>query len=142
MLVLALQDHINMRGHNFEPQPVQILITHATTCLLPHQPTPYIIKTTPQALCTGLLNTIPQHSSSHVHMHFTNITIQKLSPNTILGTSPPEMYHSEQALRREDRVHLCRLRCGHHIALATNQKRIHDSVDEVTHREVFSCIYH
>ena len=47
------------------------------------------IKTTPQALYTGFLNTIPQHSSSHIHTHFTNLAIQKLGPNTILGTPPP-----------------------------------------------------
>ena len=56
--------------------------------MLVHQPTPHSIKATPQALYTGLLNTIPQHSSSYIHTHFTNIAIQKLSPNTILGTSP------------------------------------------------------
>ena len=59
--------------------------------MLAHQPTPRSIKTTPQALYTGLLkelNTIPQHSSSHIHTHFTNLEIQKLGPNTILGTPP------------------------------------------------------
>ena len=103
---------------------------HPCHYMLAHQPTPRSIKTTPQALYTGL-NTIPQHSSSHIHMHFTNLVIQKLGPNTILGTHPSEIHHSELALPRADRVHLNRLRCGHHTALATYQKRIDDSVDEV-----------
>ena len=96
-----------------------------------HQPTPRSIKITPQALYTGLLNTIPQHSSSHIHTHFTNLAIQKLGPNTILGTPAPEIHHSELVLSRVDRVHLSRLRCGTHTALATYRKRIDDSVDEV-----------
>ena len=96
-----------------------------------HQPTPCSIKTTPQALYTGLLNTIPQHSSSHIHTHFTNLAIQKLGPNTILGTPSPEIHQSELALPRADRVHLSKLRCGHHTALETYRKRIDDSVNEV-----------
>ena len=99
--------------------------------MLAHQPTPRSIKTTPQALYTLLLNTIPQHSSSHIHAHFTNLSIQKLGSNTILGTPLPQIHHSELALPRADRVHLSRLRCGHHTALATYRKRIDDSVVEV-----------
>ena len=97
--------------------------------MLVPQPTPRSIKTTPPALYTGLLNTIPQHSSSsHIHTHFTNIAIQKLGPNTILGTPPSEIHNSEHALPRADRVQPSRLHCGHHTALATYQKRIDDSV--------------
>ena len=104
---------------------------HPCHYMLALQPTPRSIKTTPQALYTALLNTIPQHSSSHIHTHFTNLAIQKLGPNTILGTPSPEIHHSELAQPRADRVHLSRLRCGHHTALATYRKRIDDSVDEV-----------
>ena len=101
---------------------MQIQTTHVT---------PRSIKTTPQALYTGLLNTIPQHSSSYIHKHFTNIAIQKLGPNAILGTPPLEIHHSELALTRVDRVHLSRIRCGHHTAPATYRKRIDDSIEEV-----------
>ena len=86
--VVTLQDHINMRGTQFIPA-ASANPDHPCQHMLAHQPTPRSIKTTPQALCTGLLNTIPQHSSSHIHTHFTNIAIQKLGPNTILGTPPP-----------------------------------------------------
>ena len=104
---------------------------HPSHYILVHQPTPRSIKTTPQALYAGLLNTIPQYSSSHIHMHFTNIAIQKLGPGTILDTPPLEIHHSEHALPRMDRVHLSRLCCGPHTALATYQMRIYDSIDEV-----------
>ena len=127
--VLTLQDHINMRGTQFLAA-ISANPDHPCHYMLVHQPTPHSIKTTPQALYTGL-NTIPQHSSSHIHTHFTNIAIQKLGPNTILGTPPPEIHYSEHALPRADRVHLSRLRCGHHTELATYRKRIDDSVDEV-----------
>ena len=103
---------------------------HPCHYMLAHQPTPCSIKTTPQALYTGLLNTIPKHSSSHIHTHFTNIDIQKLGPNTILGTPQPEINHSEHVLPRADQVHLRRLRCSHHTALATYRKRIDDSINE------------
>ena len=55
--VLTLQDHVNMRGTQFlaaaranPDNPCHYMLTH--------QPTPRIIKTTPQALYTGFLNTI------------------------------------------------------------------------------------
>ena len=104
---------------------------HPCDYMLAHQPAPRSIKTTPQALYTGLLNTIPQHYSSHIHMHFTNIAIEKLSPNTMLGTPPLEVNHSKPALPCADRVHLSRLHCGHHTAQATYWKSIDDSVNEV-----------
>ena len=80
--VLTLRDHINMRGIQFlaaasanPDQPCHYILTH--------QPTPRSIKTTPQALYTGFLNIIPQHSNSHIHTHFSNIAIQKLCPKHI-----------------------------------------------------------
>ena len=97
---------------------------HPCHYMLTHQSTPRRIKS-PQALYTGL-NTIPQHSHSHIHTHFTNIAIQKLGINTILGTPLPE-----PALPWADRVHLSRLCCGHHTALANLLKRIDDSIDKV-----------
>ena len=77
---------------------------HTCHYRMAHQPTPRSIKTTPQALYTGLLNTIHQHSSSHIHRHFTNIAMQKFGPNRILDTPTPEIHHSEPALPGADRV--------------------------------------
>ena len=126
--VLTLQEHINMRGTQFLAA-ASANPGHPCHYMLAHQLTPRSIKTAPRALYTGLLNTIPQHSSSDIHTHFTNLAIQKLGPNTTLGTPPPEIHHSKLALPRSDRVHLSRLGCGHHTALATYRKRIDDSVD-------------
>ena len=109
--VLTLQDHISMRGTQFLAA-ASANPDHPCHYMLVHQPTPRSIKTTPQGLYTGLLNTIPQHSCSHIHTHFTNLAIQKLGPNTILGTHPPEIHHSELALPRAHRVLLSRLHCG------------------------------
>ena len=58
--VLALQDHINMRGTQFLAAPIANP-DHPCHYRLAHQPTSCSIKTTPQALYTGLSNTIPQH---------------------------------------------------------------------------------
>ena len=108
---------------------MQIQTTHATACWRTNQlhvaskllhkyytldsstPSPTLWFTHPHAL--------------HKHSH------TKTRSNTISGTLPPEIYHSELALPRADRVHLTRLRCGHHTALSTYRKRIDDSVDEV-----------
>ena len=121
--VLTLQDHINMRGTQFLAA-ANANPDHPCHYMLAHQPTPSSIKTTPQALYTGLLNTLPQHSNSYIHTHFTSIVIQKLGPNTILGTPHPKIHHSEHALPCVDRVHLSRL--------ATYRKRIDETVDEVS----------
>ena len=86
-----------------------------------------------KALYTGLLSTLP-NTNSHFHTNFTNIAIQKLSPNTILATPPSDIHQPKLTLPREDRVHLSRLRCGHHLAQAKYHKRIDDSVDN-------ACIY-
>ena len=116
--IFIFQDHINMRETQFlaagSANP-----DNPCHYMLAHQPTPRSIKTTIQALYTGLLNTIRQHSSSHIHTHFTKIALQKLGPNTILGTPPTEIHHAEPALLRADQVHPSRLCCGHHTALVT-----------------------
>ena len=95
--LLALQDHINMQGTQFlaaasanPDNPCHYMLAHQPTNSTQHQN-----YHTCTALYTGLLNTIPQHSSSHIHTDFTNIAIQKLSPNIqcqILPPPPPPKY--------------------------------------------------
>ena len=128
--VFTLQDHINMRGTQFLAT-ASANLDHPCHYMLAHQPTPHSIKTTPQALYTGLLNTIPWHSSSHIHTHFTNIDIQKTRPQHNIRYSSPHNTSLRTRTQRVDRIHLSRLRYRHHTALATYQKRIDDSVDEV-----------
>ena len=65
--VLTLQDHIKMQGTQFLAA-TSANEDHPCHYMLVHQPTPRSIKTTPQALYTGVLNTIPQplvHTSTH-----------------------------------------------------------------------------
>ena len=73
--VLILQDHINLRGTQFLAT-ASANPDHPCHYMWAHQSNPRSIKTTPQALYTWLINTIPQHSSLHIHMHFTNLGIQ------------------------------------------------------------------
>ena len=120
-----------MRGTQFRAaQTVQILITHGTTYWRTNQL--HVASKLPYKHYTLVSSTPSTDTSSHMRTNNTSIAIQKLAPNTILDTPPTEIHQSEHTpLLRADRVHLCRLRCGHHTALATYQKRIYDSVDEV-----------
>ena len=99
--------------------------------------TPRTIKTTPRSLYhTGILSTLPpcppQTSlKKHIHTHITHNSINSLQNNTLLGAKPPEIHPSETSLPREDRVHLARLRCGHHPALLSYQKRLDVSRSDV-----------
>ena len=71
-----------------------------------------------QALYTGLLSTIPQHSNSHAfHKHCQTKT--RSQHNIMHALHPPKIHNSEHALPRADRIHLSRLRCEHYTALAT-----------------------
>ena len=47
----------------------------------------------------------------------------------MLGEPPPPIADSEASLPRESRVHLARLRCGHHPSLLTYQNRIDRTTD-------------
>ena len=62
---------------------------------------------------------------THIHTVYTNRTLETYPINTILGTSPPHINtQAETRLPREDRVHLSRLRCGHHTAIPAYMHRI------------------
>ena len=99
---------------------------HPCHFMLAHQPTPRSIKTTPQALYTGLLNTIFTHP--HALQKYSHT---KTRSEHNIRYSYTEMHHSEHALPRADRVHLSWLRYGHYNELATYRKSIDDSVKKV-----------
>ena len=70
---------------------------------------------------------LPNNVSLHTHIHttFTQRTLDTFPPNTLLGAPPPITNTArEQHLPREDRVHLSRLRCGHHTSIPTYMHRI------------------
>ena len=97
--------------------------------------TPRNIKTTPSTRYLTKLSELPpcppQTSlHNHIHTQITRQSIQSLKDNTQLHGRPPDIHPSESTLPREDRVHLARLRCGHHPALLSYQKRLDDSADD------------
>jgi hypothetical protein len=47
----------------------------------------------------------------------------------VLGEPPPTISLDEALLPRPDRVHLARVRCGHHPALLSYENRIRPDVD-------------
>ena len=99
-----------------------------------HPHTPRNIKTTPKhRYLTQILPSLPPRPADtsfqkHIHRHITHRSISSLSDNTLLHTRPPDIHPSESSLPREDRVHLARLRCGHHPALLSYQKRLDDRI--------------
>ena len=101
-----------------------------------HPPTPRNIKTTPSTLYhTQILASLPpcpQQTSfqKHIHTQITHRSIQSLKYNTQLQARPPDIHPSESSLPRVDRVHLARLRCGHHPALLSYQKRLDETISD------------
>ena len=72
---------------------------------------------------------------THIHSVYTQRSLESSQPNTLLGTRPPPVDPElERHLPREDRVHLARLRCGHHTALPSYRHRICPDQDP-------SCVY-
>ena len=88
------------------------------------------IKKTPSQYYSHLYNTLPPKPrnislKTHIHTHFTSVGMLSQNPNSRLGTYPPHINEEEKTLEREDRVHLSRLRCGHHPVLPSYTHRIH-----------------
>jgi len=133
--VLKVKDHLDIRD-------TQILAAASTNQHHPlhymtdHPHTPKNIKTTPcTRYHTQLLSSLPPrpHQTSfqkHIHTQITRRSIQSLKDNTLLHARPPDIHPTELTLPREDRVHLARLRCGHHPALLSYQKRLDDAVGD------------
>ena len=61
---------------------------------------------------------------AHIHRELTVRSLDSSPVNSILGSHPPPVDPAEKSLPREDRVHLSRLRCGHHTALPHYMHRI------------------
>ena len=130
--VLKIKDHLDLRG-------TQILAAASTNPQHPlhymaeHPHMPRNIKTTPSRHYTQILASLPPRPpqtgiKKHIHTQITHSSINKLKNNTLLAARPPDTHPSETSLPREDRVHLARLRCGHHPALLSYQKRWDKSV--------------
>ena len=69
----------------------------------------------------------------HIHTVFTQRALSSSSPNSLLQALPPPVASEERTLGRDARVHLSRLRCGHHPALPTYMHRIGRADDDLCH---------
>ena len=75
--------------------------------------------------------------NKNIHTYFSSRAIQHLGQNTVLQATPPEIHSSEKTLDRADRVHLTRLRSGHHPALLSYRKRL--ELDGITDDTCPNC---
>ena len=130
--VLPVKDHLNMRGTQFfsaaaDPQHPCHHLHHAA-------PTPRNIHRTPATHYSDLLSQLPPRpprrtEKSWIHEQFVAEYLSQVPANSLLGEPPPPVADNESALPRESRVHLARLRCGHHPSLLTYQNRIDQTTD-------------
>ena len=132
-MVLPLRDHMDLRGTQ--------LFTAAASPEHPlhdrlHNPigTQRQIHTTPSAHYTALRTMIPppppqRSESSWLHESFVTRYLAAAPSNSVLGEAPPSLMPGELGLPRQDRVHLARLRCGHHPALLSYENRLRPDVD-------------
>ena len=126
-LRLKLQDHMDMRGtHSYTSYTEP---THPLHYLTHDRPLNRNLRKTPAHYYSNFYNTLPptpRNTSlrTHIHTHFANRSIYSMQPNTILNSYPPPISEEEKTLSREERVHLSRLRCGHHPVLPSYTHRI------------------
>ena len=66
----------------------------------------------------------------HIHTHFADRGIYALKASVILNSYPPPISEEEKTLLREERVHLYRIRCGHHPVLPSYTHRINLTVSD------------
>ena len=66
---------------------------------------------------------------SWIHQYFVTRSLDGAPSNSLLGDSPPSISSDETMLPRADRVHLARLRCGHHPALLSYECRLRPETD-------------
>ena len=126
--ILPVRNYLDMRGTQF----------YAAASVNTNHPCHYMsephnasrnIKQSPHKHYQTLFSTIPPLANptlsmkKHLHTHFTCRAIQQLDRNTVLQAPPPDIHPSEVTLSRTDRVHLARLRAGHHPSLLSYQYR-------------------
>ena len=91
--------------------------------------TPRHIHNTPAEHFHSLYRSLPPcpeglSERAHIHREFTGRSLDVAPPNSLLGSRPPPVNPRKNSLPRADRVHLSRLRCGHHTSLPHYMHRI------------------
>ena len=121
-LILSIQTHLDMRGMQFHAAATNNT-DHPCHYMYNHTLTPRQNVQTPDRLLIHihphLFISTPgyyQHSSTHTHTYNPSSlrAIELAGNNSILGHPPPLISRTETQLSRSERVHLARLRCGHH----------------------------
>ena len=125
--VLPLAQHMNMTGVQFFAGTANP--EHPCHRLQAPLQTRRSLHNTPASHYNTLLSNIPPKPDNistrkHVHTTFTEQALTRYKHNSLLGSHPPPVAEEESSLPRVDRVHLSRLRCGHHPALLSYQHRI------------------
>ena len=133
--ILKIKDHIETKGAQYYDNIITDT-THPLHHTLHTTPSYRSIRSTPATRYTNILNTIPPppggiSNKTHIHNTLATKSIRGLGPNTVLGAHPPEIDPSELSLSREDRVHLSRLRSGHHNSLLSYRKRLYPDTSDI-----------
>ena len=130
--VLRIKDHLDMRGTQFfaaassPGHPTHHL--HNPTITRRHH------HNTPASHYRTLWSDIPplppsRVEKSWIHQHLVTRALNTAPPNSILGERPPSISPVECSMPRSDRVHLSRLRCGHHLGVLSYEHRIRPATD-------------
>ena len=142
--VLTMKEHLDMRGTQFYAA-ASATTQHPCHHMAMQHNAPRNLKTytSPHKHYQEIFNNIPPPPNprttmnKHIHTHLTSRAIQNLDQNKILQDTPPEIHSSERSLDRTDRVHLARLRSGHHPALLSYRKRF--ELDGITDDTCPNC---
>ena len=130
--VLPIRDHVDMRGAQFFAAASDA----SHPCHHLHSPiaTRRQLHRTPASHFRSLHSNVPpprpqQSERGRIHEHFVSRFLAAAGPNTVLTVPPPSISPDEGSLPRESRVHLARLRCGHHPALHSYEQRLRPEAD-------------
>jgi hypothetical protein len=124
--ILLIKAYLDMRGTQFIAASINN-IEYPCYYLRDHPPTHRQIVQTPHRYYTNILNTVPppqgNTSTKKTHNYDTENSGAGRQQK-VLGHPPPDISSTETQLSRLKRVHLARLRCGHHPSLQTYANRI------------------
>ena len=92
------------------------------------------LRNTPASSFTTLLSSIPptplnRNNNAWIHQQSVSTYLESAPQNSLLGESPPQTSGDELLLSRANRVHLARLRCGHHPSIPAYEHRIRPDLD-------------